>query len=68
MLFTGKDRLICVYRGCTRVIEGIYYRDNGKEHGNYYSGFRVWGWGFRDQGYSLNSLKGLYRGLYRGLP
>ena len=28
----------------------MVYRDNGKENGNYYLGFRVWCLGFRVQG------------------
>ena len=33
------------------------YRDNGKENGNYYLGFRVWGLGFRVQGLGFSGLR-----------
>ena len=38
---TGIFGSIWVYIGIIGYIIGSYMRDNGKEHGNYYLGFRV---------------------------
>ena len=50
---------------CSRNSLNRVIRDNGKEHGNYCSGFRVY------SSYSLSSLKGFlgdYMGVVRGGP
>ena len=44
--------------GHVRVILGLY-RDNGKENGSYYLGFRAWGSGLRALGFGLWVYKGL---------